>query len=152
LSPRAEENHVVSLTPIRIVNIWAWLTLCALLVAACGRLGGSQGSTEEEEKTAQVTVWSDRFEIFLEHRLIVVNTPTKFITHVTDLTTLEPRREGPLTFILRRGSEEPITHVEPTLARDGIYIPELTFPKPGEWILSLRIPSAGQEHVVELPL
>jgi hypothetical protein len=35
---------VVSLTPIRIVNIWAWLTLCALLVAACGRLGGSQGS------------------------------------------------------------------------------------------------------------
>jgi hypothetical protein len=152
LSPRAEENNVVSLTPIRIVNIWAWLTLCALLVAACGRLGGSQGSTEEEEKTAQVTVWSERFEIFLEHRLIVVNTPTKFITHVTDLTTLEPRKEGPLTFILRRDSEEPITYVEPTPARDGIYIPELTFPKPGEWILSLRIPSAGQEHVVELPL
>jgi hypothetical protein len=67
------------------------------------------------------------------------------------LTTLEPRREGPLTFILRRGSEEPITHVEPTPARDGIYIPELTFPTPGEWILSLILPSAGQEHVVALP-
>src|SRR5262245_41838364 len=53
----------------------------------------------EEEKTTQVTVWSDRLEIFLEHRLIVVNAPTKFITHVTDLTTLEPRRERPLTFI-----------------------------------------------------
>ena len=98
-----------------------------------------------------MTVWSDRFEIFLEHLLIVVNTPTNFITHVTDLMTLEPRREGPLTFILRRGSEEPTTHIEPTPARDGIYIPELTFPKPGEWILSLRIPSAGQEYVVELP-
>jgi cobalt-zinc-cadmium efflux system membrane fusion protein len=142
---------VASLTSIRIMNTWVWVMLCALLVAGCGRLGGSQESAEEEEKTAQVTVWSDRFEIFLEHRLVVVNTPTKFITHVTDLTTLEPRREGPLTFILRRGSEEPTTHVEPTPARDGIYIPELTFPKPGEWIVSLVIPSAGQEYVVELP-
>jgi membrane fusion protein, heavy metal efflux system len=144
---------VVHLAPRRIVYIWAWIILCALLVAACGRLGTSQegAEAEEEEKTAQVTVWSDRFEIFLEHQLIVVNTPTKFITHVTDLTTLEPRREGPLMFILRRGSEEPTTHIEPTPARDGIYIPEITFPKSGEWIISLRIPSARQEHVVELP-
>ncbi len=143
----------MSLTPISIVNLRAWIILCALLVAACGRLETSQegAETEAEEKTAQVTVWSDRFEIFLEYRLIVVNTPTKFITHVTDLTTLEPRREGPLTFILRRDSEAPITHVEPTPARDGIYIPELTFPRPGEWIVSLRIPSAGQEYIVELP-
>jgi membrane fusion protein, heavy metal efflux system len=144
---------VVHLAPRRIVYIWAWIIFCALLVAACGRLGTSQegAEAEEEEKTAQVTVWSDRFEIFLEHQLIVVNTPTKFITHVTDLTTLEPRREGPLMFILRRGSEEPTTHIEPTPARDGIYIPEITFPKSGEWIISLRIPSARQEHVVELP-
>ena len=141
---------MVHLAPTRLVHISACVTLSALLVAGCSRLGGSQGSAEEEEKTAQVTVWSEQFEIFLEHRLIVVNTPTKFITHVTDLTTLEPRREGPLTFILRRGSEEPTTHIEPTPARDGIYIPDLTFPKPGEWIVSLRIPSAGQEHVVEL--
>src|SRR5215211_2254569 len=139
------------LTPTHMVRLWAWISVCALLVVACGRAGISQEGTAEEEKTAQVTAWSGRFEIFLEHRLIVVNTPTKFITHVTDLTTLEPRRQGPLTFILRRGSEEPITHVELTPARDGIYSPEFTFPKPGEWILSLLIPSAGEEHVVELP-
>jgi hypothetical protein len=54
--------------------------------------------------------------VFLEHQLIVVDIPTKFITHVTDLTTLEPRREGALTFILRRGSEAPITRVEPAPA------------------------------------
>src|SRR5215211_6311509 len=125
------------LTPTHMVRLWAWMAACALLVVACGRAGISQEGTAEEEKTAQVTVWSERFEIFLEHRLIVVSTPTKFITHVTDLTTLEPRREGPLTFILRAGPEEPATHVEPTPARDGIYIPELTFPTPGEWIVSL---------------
>jgi cobalt-zinc-cadmium efflux system membrane fusion protein len=141
----------MSFTPTHTVRLWAWMAVCSLLVVACGRVGISQEGAAEEEKEAQMTVWSDRFEIFLEHRLIVVNTPTKFITHVTDLMTLEPRREEPLTFILRRGSEAPITHVEPTPARDGIYIPELTFPQPGEWILSLRIPSAGQEYTVELP-
>ncbi len=139
------------LTPTHTVSLWAWIAGCALLVVACGRAGIPQEGAGEEAKTAQVTVWGDRFEIFLEHRLVSVNTPTKFITHVTDLTTLEPRREGPLTFTLRQGSEAPITHVEPTPARDGIYIPELTFPKPGEWIVSLLIPSAGQEYVVELP-
>ena len=100
---------MVRLAPTRLVHIWG---MHYTLRPSCCRLqplGGSQGSAEEEEKTAQITVWSDRFEIFLEHRLIVVNTPTKFITHVTDLMTLEPRREGPLTFILRRGSEEPTT-------------------------------------------
>jgi hypothetical protein len=71
------------LTPIHLVRLWAWMTACVLLVIARGRAGISQEGTAEEEKTAQVTVWSDRFEIFLEHRLLVVNTPTKFITHVT---------------------------------------------------------------------
>src|SRR5688572_23756309 len=75
-------------------HLWGVLCLGTVLLASCGREGVSASPPEEDEKTAQVTVWSDRFEIFLEHRVLVVNTPTKFITHVTDLTTLEPRREG----------------------------------------------------------
>jgi RND family efflux transporter MFP subunit len=106
---------------------------------------------EAEEKTAQVTVWSDRFEIFLEHRLLVVGTPTTFITHVTDLHTLEPRRDGPVRFVLRQGDQTPTVQEEPAPARDGIYLPELTFPQPGEWMVSLRIPLAGAEVVVSLP-
>jgi hypothetical protein len=139
------------LAPMRTVTSWAWVALCALLVVACGRPGGSQESAEEEEKTAQVTVWSEQFEIFLEHRLIVVKTPTRFITHVTDLETLEPRREGPLTFVFGHGSGAPLTHVEPKPARDGIYLPELSFPTAGEWQMSLVIPLAGHDYRVELP-
>ena len=104
--------------------LWGILCLGMLLLAACGREGVSASPPEEEEKTAQVTVWSERFEIFLEHRLLVVNTPTTFITHVTDLTTLEPRREGPVTFVLQQGTETPSTQVVPAPARDGIYLPE----------------------------
>src|SRR5688500_8796038 len=56
---------------------------------------------EEEPKTAQITAWGERHEIFTEHRHVVAGTPTKFVTHVTDLKNMEPRREGPITFQLR---------------------------------------------------
>ena len=79
------------------------------LLAPCGR-EGVPPPQRKEEKTAQVTVWSERFEIFLEHRVLVVKIPTKFITHVTDLATLEPRREeGPLSCppAEHRGTQHP---------------------------------------------
>ncbi|MEA3226708.1 MAG: hypothetical protein U9Q07_12230, partial [Planctomycetota bacterium] len=104
-----------------------------------------------EGGSSQVTVWSERFEIFIEHPLIAVNKPTEFVTHVSDLVTLEPRRRGPVTFMLRYGSETPIAHTDPKPARDGIYIPELTFPKAGEWNVSLEIPLAGRDYIVDLP-
>ena len=137
---------------IRPAPLWGILCAGVLLVAACDRLqDGAAPQENQEEKTAQVTIWSDRFEVFLEHRLLVVGTPTTFITHVTDLTSLEPRREGPVTFVLRQGAAAPIEHIAPAPARDGIYLPELTFPQPGEWMVSLRIPLAGEEYVVPLP-
>ena len=105
----------------------------------------------ELEKVSQATVWNERFEIFLEHPFLSPNEPTEFITHVTDLRTLEPRKKGPVTFVLRYGNELPIRHSEPAPSRDGIYIPKLTFPKQGKWSLSLLIPIEGKEHTIELP-
>jgi multidrug efflux pump subunit AcrA (membrane-fusion protein) len=103
------------------------------------------------EGNAQITVWSERIEIFLEHPLLAVNEPAEFVTHVSDLVTLEPRRRGLVTFMLRFGSDSPIEHIEPKPARDGIYIPELTFPKAGDWVVSVVVLVDGEDHVVELP-
>ncbi|MHC4692190.1 MAG: efflux RND transporter periplasmic adaptor subunit [Planctomycetota bacterium] len=124
----------------------------AAFVLVISRLGSDHDHEHEEEKSSQVTVWGERFEIFLEHPFIVVDTPTKFITHVSDLVTLEPRRKGPVTFVLRHGSETPIEHVEQAPARDGIYIPEFTFPKSGKWDVSLVIGPGGKDHIINLPL
>ena len=99
----------------------------------------------------QITVWSDRFEIFLEHPPLVVDTPTEFVTHVTDLVTLEPRKAGPVTFMLKHGSGEDITHEETAPAKDGIYIPALAFPETGDWIVSIIITLEDEAHVIELP-
>jgi len=105
----------------------------------------------EQKKSSQVTVWSGRFEIFLEHAFLAPNAPTEFITHVSNLVTLEPRKKGPVTFVMSYGSEAPIRHTESSPSRDGIYIPELIFPKQGQWSMSLLIPFEGKEHIVELP-
>jgi RND family efflux transporter MFP subunit len=104
-----------------------------------------------EGKSSQVTVWGERFEIFMEHPYVSTDTPTEFVTHVTDRVTLEARRKGPIIFVLTDESEASTRHVERKPVRDGIYIPELTFPKSGMWKLSLIIPLGKEEYVVELP-
>ncbi|MHC4388300.1 MAG: efflux RND transporter periplasmic adaptor subunit [Planctomycetota bacterium] len=104
-----------------------------------------------QQKSSQVTVWSDRFEVFLEHPFIVADKPTGFITHVTDRAALKPRRKGPVAFVLTDGLEKSRRHVEKAPARDGIYIPSLTFPQSGTWNVALNIAVDGKEHVVELP-
>jgi RND family efflux transporter MFP subunit len=104
-----------------------------------------------EEKVAQVTLWTDDFEFFIEHRLLVVDNTTKFVTHITHVDTWEPRKEGTVTFVLRHGDDKPIEQVVEAPEREGIYIPTLTFPKAGEWNVSLVIPRNGQNRVVELP-
>ncbi len=103
----------------------------------------------DEPKTAQITVWTDRHEVFAEHRAPVAGKATTFITHVTDLHTLEPRREGMVKFVLRQG-ETVAEHPQAAPARAGIYLPGIIFPKAGDWQLTLLIPTDGTNASVEL--
>ncbi|MBI5395325.1 MAG: efflux RND transporter periplasmic adaptor subunit [Verrucomicrobia bacterium] len=126
-----------------------------LLLLGCNRAKdpghGSAHAPADEPKMAQVSVWTDRHEIFAEHRLVVAGAPTRFVTHVTDLKTLEPRREGPIRFQFALGQEPPLEHIEKTPSRAGIYEPKLTFPKAGEWNVSVFIPTDGAEAELKLP-
>ena len=132
-----------------------WMQQCVGLIAAGAILSAVSGCSRHdraaeaedhaghshdengEPKSAQITVFGERHEVFVEHRLAVAGTPTKFVTHVTDLKTLEPRREGPVRFQLRIGQEIPIEQVEKTPTRAGIYEAMLTFPKAGDWSVAL---------------
>jgi multidrug efflux pump subunit AcrA (membrane-fusion protein) len=111
---------------------------------------GQAQSGEEEPRTLQITAWGDLYEVFAEHRVLVVNTPTGFITHVTNLETLEPRREGPVTFVMTHQAGETAEHAAQQPERPGIYIPKLSFPKTGDWSLVLRVPGPGKESAVAL--
>jgi cobalt-zinc-cadmium efflux system membrane fusion protein len=103
----------------------------------------------DEPKTAQITVWTERYEVFAEHRAPVAGKATTFVTHVTDLHTLEPRREGMVKFVLRQG-EAVAEHPQAAPARAGIYLPGIIFPQAGDWQLTLLIPTDGTNASVEL--
>jgi membrane fusion protein, heavy metal efflux system len=128
------------------LSVAASLGLALLL--GCNR---DHSHSDEEPKTAQITVWGERHEIFAEHRFVVAGTATKFVTHVTDLKTLEPRREGPIKFVLRQANDAPIEQMEKAPSRAGIYEAMLTFPKAGDWNLSVNIPTDEGGKTVVLP-
>ena len=132
------------------------LAACLGLVVVSGCKGGNGAIQDDhahdgEVKTAQITVFGERHEVFAEHRLVVAGTPTRFVTHVTDLKTLEPRREGPVRFQLRLAQEALIEQVEEAPTRAGIYEALLTFPKAGDWSVVLIVPTEDGEKTVTFP-
>jgi multidrug efflux pump subunit AcrA (membrane-fusion protein) len=129
---------------------WEWAAWLEADAFAQGH-GNDHGHGEGDGKSAQVTVWGGRFEIFLEHPYLVAGKPASFVTHVTDLKKWVPRRDGPVEFVLQPETGEELQHLAEKPARDGIYIPDLTFPTPGVWTVSIRIPIDGSESVVQLP-
>ncbi|MBI4662185.1 MAG: efflux RND transporter periplasmic adaptor subunit [Verrucomicrobia bacterium] len=140
-----------------------WLAFATLLLslAGCSRHEHGTGSDAHvgpngpegaaEVKTAQITVWTERYEIFAEHRLVVAGKPTKFVTHVTELDTAEPRRAGAVKFRLRLGDEAPVEYTEKDPSRPGIYEVMLLFPKAGEWKVAVAVPGDGAESEITLP-
>ncbi len=140
----------------RFENVAAGLAACLGLLVFTGCKDGGGAAHDDhahdgEPKTAQITVFGERHEIFAEHRLVVAGTPTKFVTHVTDLQTLEPRREGPVRFQMQLGQEAPVEQVEKSPTRAGIYEAMLTFPKAGDWSVALLVPTEDGDKTIAFP-
>ena len=104
-----------------------------------------------DERAHQVTIWDDRFEVFCEYPYPVVNEPATFVIHFSTLATGEARSAGPLIVAARHDSEKTFEHREAKPAREGIYLPEITFPLEGTWTLTLVVPVDGTDHRIEVP-
>ncbi|MHC4542841.1 MAG: hypothetical protein ACYS74_24215, partial [Planctomycetota bacterium] len=124
------------------------MTLCH--AQGHGHDHGAHGHGHGDERAISFTVWTDTFEIFAEHPFLVVGTPAPFVTHVTELKTFAPRTHGEVTFVMTQGSQR-IEHRDPAPQRDGIYIPELVFPRSGTWSVVLQIPMDGKMYDVPFP-
>jgi membrane fusion protein, heavy metal efflux system len=125
--------------------------LAVTLLLGCHHHHADDHHHGEELGTAQITVWGERHEIFAEHLVVVANAPAKFVTHVTDLRTLQPRREGPIRFLLQLGDDPPVELTEKAPSRAGIYEAVLTFPKAGDWDIAVVIPAVEGEETIALP-
>src|SRR5688572_4861157 len=138
-------TNVSSRLPRRVLG-----SICTALIAAGCVESSSSPPESHHHETEQRTVWTDRFEVFIEHELIAAGIPATFVTHVTDLGKSEPLRAGALRFELGSGGQPPLEVVDPAPARPGIYLPKLRFPGAGAWDIDLHIGVDGGEARVSL--
>ncbi len=129
------------------------LVLFLFLASGCGPACPDPDAHQKKEhpRTTPVTVWGERFEIFLEYPMVAANRATELETHVTDLKTSQPRREGKITFVLTPDAGAVVEQVVEAPERPGIYIANLKFPQAGAWRVAIRIASDGVEGAVDLP-
>ena len=131
------------------------IALVALILGAAAGAGGAwlvlkkrsapdaPAADPHEHANEQRTVWTDRYEIFLEHPEIEPGQPAEFLAHVTDLATGEPKTSGAINYRilhsdpLRSGG---VDVPDPGPVKPGIYKTRMTF-EAGHWRLELRVDS-----------
>lgn len=128
-------------------RVIALLTILMCAAVGCGDShehgaappGDHDHSADGEAKTAQITVWTNGYEVFAEHTAPIFGREMRLITHVTELQTGEPRSAGPIQFLFRQGDSS-FDHSQAAPENPGLYLPVIKFPKEGEWQASVMIP------------
>lgn len=106
--------------------------------------------------TVATTVWAEQADVFLERPYAVAGHPIEMLVHVTVIRNGEPVTEGSLTVEAEDpdGSRIRVCEKKVEPARTGIFIPEITFPKPGIFQTWLQVESPqldGGAEKIELP-
>ena len=86
-----------------------------------------------------VTTWSEELELFMEYPAPIAGEPGTYITHLTRLEGFTPVTAGPLRYRFEREDGHVEEHVADTIARDGIFRPEIRIGKPGHYHLDLTL-------------
>jgi len=89
-----------------------------------GAAGHDQAGAEERPGIA-VTLWTENMELFMEYPVITVNTPGRFIIHLTILEGFQPVREGQIKLNFVSGDGHAHEFVESQVLREGIFAPTI---------------------------
>jgi RND family efflux transporter MFP subunit len=149
---------------------WRWFAGAATLVALAaayvvvyppGWMGGpaqtvdghaSHDDHEAHEHAAEVTVWTDELEVYVNHPHAVAAEPFEIAVHITHLKTGTPLAEGAVTAELSRGGD--VHEVTAAAADPGVWLIPLQLPDAGTYQTRLRVRSkdaADSERRFELP-
>jgi RND family efflux transporter MFP subunit len=131
----------------------AVLSLILLLFFAANAIAGGSHSTGDDSKshshgddTAQsvaVTQWTDHMELFMEYPELVVNTPGRFIIHLTLLDGFQPVRAGEVKLSFNRLEDKTYEFAATELLSDGVFAPSVELPKPGAYEFQLSYEGPG---------
>ena len=105
-----------------------------------------------DQPTIKTTLWAEKIDIFLERPYAVAGKAIEPLFHVTIIKDGSPVTEGSFIFKATGPEQVEVRMEKPT--RTGIFIPSVTFPKPGTYQAKMIVESqqvAGGGETIELP-
>jgi hypothetical protein len=105
-----------------------------------------------DEPTVKTTLWGNQIDIFLERPYAVAGTAIEPLFHVTVMENGSAVTEGSLVFKASGPEQVEVRMEKPT--RAGIFIPSVTFPKPGTYPAQMTVMTPqieGGQETIELP-
>ncbi len=102
-------------------------------------------AAEEEAPTLAPTIFTDRYQAFVEFPIPVAGEPIEFLAHFTELATGAPVEDGGLEVVATPVADAELRERVDAPRRPGLYVPTLTFPSPGEVDLAFRLGAPHDE-------
>lgn len=102
---------------------------------------GHDKAAEAELPGQSVTVWTERTELFMEYKPLIVGQETGFAAHVTVDANGKPVTTGSATITLTMSGAPPIEVSVREPSNPGIFRPTVTPTKPGKCELTMSITS-----------
>ncbi len=102
----------------------------------------SKQESKKVDYSVSLTEWSEKLEVFMEHKMPTPGEEISFGVHLTDLSDFKPITEGTLAliFVSRNSGQKSEARAEYPV-RDGIFTPKHIFTEPGEYEFSLSLES-----------
>ena len=125
--------------------------LLFILIGCSNQDSKKQEQAHSEDATTQVTVWSDKSELFMEYAPLKPGKKAGLLIHLTRISDGKPVSEGALKLTLRPETGQPVTVTVPAPARPGIYQAELTPAADGRYTLELQPQAPGFSDLIRVP-
>ena len=124
----------------------AALIVAGVLAAACNK---QPAKAESEAPTLDVTSWTDKTELFMEHPPLVAGQTLRFAVHLTRLSDFSALNAGrPHIEMTPESGGGPTTLAGTDPLRPGAFRVEGTIPPPGQyrWALIVDAPGLSDRH------
>ena len=115
----------------------------SILFSGCSR-ATPEATTQAEPETLSRTEFAGRVENYFEYEPLHAGKAGPFLIHLTDLSDGSPVEQAEVTLTVRpRGSSDAITQSLSRVGKvAGIYVAELTVPRPGDYDIEFHIKNA----------
>jgi 5-hydroxyisourate hydrolase-like protein (transthyretin family) len=126
------------------------LLLSLILLMGCSQPAAPPAPPAAEPETLSRTEFTDRVENYFEYEPLHSGKPGPFRIHLTDLSDGTPVEKAEVTLTVRpKGSNQAAAETVSKVGKvTGIYVAELTIPKPGDYDIEFHIKNAKlDEHL-----